>query len=35
MANKDLIIKYKICAIPTNPNVYKIIRNFKLHVSKN
>ena len=28
--NKDLIIKYKICAIPTNPNVYKIIRNFEL-----
>ena len=28
--NKDLIIKYKICAIPTNPNVYKIIRNFDL-----
>ena len=27
---KDLIIKYKICAIPTNPNVYKIIRNFEL-----
>ena len=28
--NKDLIIKYKIGAIPTNPNVYKIIRNFEL-----
>ena len=28
--NKDLIIKYKICAIPTNLNVYKIIRNFEL-----
>lgn len=28
--NKDLIIKYKISAIPTNPNVYKIIRNFDL-----
>ena len=28
--NKDLIIKYKISAIPTNPNVYKIIRNFEL-----
>ena len=28
--NKDLIIKYKISAIPTNPNVYKIIGNFEL-----
>lgn len=28
--NKDLIIKYKISAIPSNPNVYKIIRNFEL-----
>ena len=28
--NKDLIIKYKIGAIPTNRNVYKIIRNFEL-----
>lgn len=28
--NKDLIIKYKISAIPTNPNVYKIIRSFEL-----
>ena len=27
--NKDLIIKYKISAIPTNPNVYKLIRNFE------
>lgn len=28
--NKDLIIKYKISAIPTNPNVYKIIGSFEL-----
>ncbi len=28
--NKDLIIKYKISAITTNPNVYKIIRSFEL-----
>lgn len=28
--NKDLIIKYKISAIPSNPKVYKIIRNFEL-----
>lgn len=27
--NKDLIIKYKISAIPTNPNVYKLIGNFE------
>ena len=28
--NKDLIIKYKISVIPTNPNVYKIIGSFEL-----
>ncbi len=28
--NKDLIIKYKISAILSNPKVYKIIRNFEL-----
>lgn len=28
--NKDLIIKYKISVIPTNPNVYKIIESFEL-----
>lgn len=27
---KDLIIKYKISVIPTNPNVYKIIGSFEL-----
>lgn len=27
--NKDLIIKYKISAIPSNPNVYKLIGNFE------